>query len=108
MQDERWESGRERECACNIKVENSIVIHLCGELEFGVLTNCIQSALEGQGDRSLVPLIASLHKILYYVLNAPFFFFGYYLIPRFIDKMPAALNRCCLQIIYFKRQKRFD
>ena len=48
MHDDRWEKEKDRECACCIKVENSIVIHLCGDLEFGVLRNCIQSALEAK------------------------------------------------------------
>lgn len=46
MHDDRWEKENERECSCCIKVEDNIVIQLCGDLEFGILRNYIQSALQ--------------------------------------------------------------
>ncbi|MGI5876232.1 MAG: hypothetical protein ACOX6X_05375 [Dethiobacteria bacterium] len=46
MYEERWDKGRDRECGCRIKVEDSIVVIICGDFEIDRLKDTIGAALE--------------------------------------------------------------
>ncbi|MGI5876233.1 MAG: hypothetical protein ACOX6X_05380 [Dethiobacteria bacterium] len=48
MYEEKWDKGRDRECGCCLTVEDSIVILLCGDLEFDRIKGCIHTAIEAK------------------------------------------------------------
>ena len=54
MYDDRWEKGkdkdryRERECECSLEIRDSIVVILCGDVEFDRIRDTITSAADAK------------------------------------------------------------
>lgn len=54
MYDDRWENGkdkdryRERDCECRLEIKNSIVVILCGDVEFDRIRDTITSAADAK------------------------------------------------------------
>lgn len=43
----------ENECACCIKIEESIVVIICGEVDMDNLKKCLQTALDAKDNTNL-------------------------------------------------------
>ncbi|MFA5383361.1 MAG: hypothetical protein WC364_01595 [Eubacteriales bacterium] len=46
------EDNRRKECHCNLKVRDYIIVIVCGEIEIGKLKNFIEEALEAKQKKS--------------------------------------------------------
>lgn len=47
------EKEKEKECNCCIKIEDSIVVIICGEIEIDKLKNCLKTVAEVKGNKIL-------------------------------------------------------
>lgn len=51
--DKDKEKEKEKECKCCIKIEESIVVIICDEIEIDKLKDCVKTILEVKGNTNL-------------------------------------------------------